>query len=94
MDVLKTKYQLNVINRIRSLRTAKGISQIKIAHLLDVSSGYIGNVESPRYQHKYTLKQLVELAHCFDVTLDYILTGEHTDLTTKELINHLISYDE
>jgi putative transcriptional regulator len=93
MKIQKTKYQLEVVNRVRSLRTERNISQIKIASILDVSSGYIGNVESPKFQHKYTLKQLLALSSFFNVSLDYLLTGEFETLATDEIINLLVTYD-
>ena len=94
MGTQKTEYQLDVINRVRLLRVAKNISQIKIANLLDVSIGYIGNVESTKFQHKYTLKQLWVLASHFNVSLDYLLTGKNEKLSSELLIKYLISYDE
>lgn len=94
MEIIKTTYQLDIINRVRTLRLNHDVSQIKIAKLLDVSNGYIGNVESPKYQHKYTLKQLWILANFFNVSLDYLFTGKEVKLTTEQLINILIAYDE
>ncbi len=94
MDVKKSSNQLKVVNRVRDLRISKDISQIKIANLLDVSNGYVGNVESPKFQHKYTLKQLWVLSKYFNVSLDYLLTGNNKELSKEELINKLISYDE
>ena len=93
MNIQKTKYQLEVVNRVRSLRTERNISQIKIANTLDVSTGYIGNVESPKFQHKYTLKQLWALSTFFNVSLDYLLTGENEKLSTDKIVSLLVSYD-
>lgn len=94
MELQKTTYQLEVVNRIKALRISKDLSQIKIANLLDVSNGFVGNVESPKFRHKYTLKQLWILAKHFDVSLDYILTGKETVLLSEQIVNYLISYDE
>lgn len=94
MEVLKTTYQLEVVNRVKALRISNDLSQIKIANLLDVSNGFVGNVESPKYRHKYTLKQLWTLAKHFGVSLDYILTGKETVLSSEQLVKYLISYDE
>ena len=47
-----------VINIIRELRQGQNASQAYVAELLDLrSSGLVGNIESPRFPHKYTLKQ-------------------------------------
>ena len=94
MDVLKSTYQLEVVNRIKALRISKDLSQIKVANLLDVSNGFVGNVESPKYRHKYTLKQLWILAKYFGVSLDYILTGKEIVLSSEQIVTYLISYDE
>ena len=51
----KTEYQLEVISRIRKLRIENEVSQVGLANLIDISNGQIGNIESPKFQHKYTL---------------------------------------
>lgn len=94
MKILKSAYQIEVINRVKSLRVANGISQIMIAGIIDVSNGYVGNVESTKFRHRYTLKQLWIIANHFGVSLDYLLTGKNETLSTEQIINYLISYDE
>lgn len=88
----KTDYQNEVVNRIRLLRIDRDISQVGIANVINVSNGQIGNIESPKFQHKYTLKQLYLIAQYFEVTLDYILTGKHTTLDSENLIKTIIKY--
>lgn len=88
----KTDYQNEVVNRIRLLRIDRDISQVGIANVINVSNGQIGNIESPKFQHKYTLKQLYLIAQYFEVTLDYILTGKHTALDSENLIKTIIKY--
>ena len=51
-----------VINKVRERRASLRISQAALAQLLDVSEGFIGNVENPNYPEKYNLKHLNELA--------------------------------
>ncbi len=94
MDISKSKFQLEVINRVKGLRLNAGIGQAKLANVLNVVTGQIGNIESPKFKQKYTLKQLYVISNYFDVSLDYILTGDNKPLTTNELINLLINYDE
>jgi transcriptional regulator with XRE-family HTH domain len=55
-----------VINKVREMRTAKGISQASLARMLDVSEGFIGNIENPSYRDKYNIKHLNELAKVFE----------------------------
>lgn len=89
----KSECQIEIINRIRILRLANNVSQMSLANILDISSGLIGNIESPKFQHKYTLKQLYAIASYFNVKLDYILTGENKTLDSEKLIQTLIEYD-
>jgi transcriptional regulator with XRE-family HTH domain len=51
-----------VINTIRELRIKKGISQRSLAYQLNVSEGFIGNIENPNYRAKYNLNHLNEIA--------------------------------
>lgn len=51
-----------LIEKVKELRTKKGISQAKLALALDVSVGYIGHVESPKDRTKYSLSMLPKLA--------------------------------
>lgn len=92
--ISKTDYQLEIIARIRRLRAARNVGQVELAEILDVSNGQIGNIESPKFSHKYTLKQLYIIATHFGVTLDHLLTGSDTPLSTDGLIQALIRYDE
>lgn len=90
----KTDYQNVVVNRIRQLRIDNDISQIRLANIIEVSNGQIGNIESPKFQHKYTLKQLYLIAHHFNVSIGYLLTGTKEALDNDSLIKALIKYDE
>lgn len=94
MNISKSDFQLNVVNRVRELRIERNVSQNRLASLLLLSNGQIGNIESPKYQHKYTLKQLKILSHFFNVNIAYWFTGENRDLSSSELINQIIKYDE
>lgn len=51
-----------VINAVKERRIKMGVSQAGLAHLLDVSEGFIGSVESPNYRAKYNLNHLNDLA--------------------------------
>lgn len=90
----KTYFQNEVINRVRNLRVANNISQIALASIIEVSNGQIGNIESPRFQHKYTLRQLYLIAKTFNVSLDYLLTGQECTLSSEEIIKAVIQYEE
>ena len=51
-----------VIEKVKQRRLELKISQAALAQLLDVSEGFIGNVENPNYPEKYNLRHLNELA--------------------------------
>lgn len=55
-----------IVDAVKRRRTEKKISQKELANLLDVSIGFIGNVENPRYRAKYNLAQINELAKILD----------------------------
>ena len=69
-QIMPSKHNINieqyVINSVRERRVELGISQKELAYLLDVSVGFIGNVENPKYRAKYNLNHLNELANILD----------------------------
>ncbi len=65
-ESLKSEIELYVIDRVKAIRIKKGISQAKLAHLLDISVGFIGNVENPNHRAKYNLNHLNSIAKVLD----------------------------
>lgn len=61
--------------RLRELRKARGISQLKLAMDLSVSQNTISRYESGAREADYTM--LIKLADYFHVSIDYLL--ERTD---------------
>lgn len=55
---VKTEIELYVIDRVKEIRVSKGISQAKLAHLIDLSVGFVGNVENPKHVAKWNLNHL------------------------------------
>jgi transcriptional regulator with XRE-family HTH domain len=55
-----------VIDKVRQLRVSKNISQKELAFLLDVSIGFIGDIENPKYRAKYNLNHINKLAIIFE----------------------------
>ena len=62
MDNHKTEIEGFVIDRVRELRISKGISQAELADCINISRGFIGNVENPRLNYKYNLNHLNAIA--------------------------------
>lgn len=48
------KIEKYVINKVKQRRLELRISQAELAHLLDVSEGFIGNIENPNYPENIT----------------------------------------
>ncbi len=65
-ESLKSEIELYVIDRVKAIRVKRGISQAKLAHLLDISVGFIGNVENPNHRAKYNLNHLNQIARVLD----------------------------
>jgi DNA-binding XRE family transcriptional regulator len=55
-----------VIEKVKEKRIEKGYSQSQLAFELEVSNGFIGMVESTRYEQKYSLAQLNKIAKIFE----------------------------
>lgn len=59
---MKSKIDIYVIDRVKEKRLEKKISQAELAYELDVSVGFLGQVESPKYPTHYNVKHLNDLA--------------------------------
>ena len=62
---LKKKIDWYIINQVKEMRTDRGLDQSDIAIHLNVSNGFIGQIESPNYRSKYNNQHLNELAKLF-----------------------------
>ena len=58
----KTEFDMAVINRVIKKREELGLSQYDIATMLELSRGFIGQIESPKFASKYNLNHLNKLA--------------------------------
>lgn len=64
---MKTAIDIYVIEAVRRKRMAQKVSQAMLAEGIEVSRGFIGMAESPRYDIKYNLNHLNKIAeylHC------------------------------
>jgi transcriptional regulator with XRE-family HTH domain len=59
----KSKFDQAVIDLVKAIREQRELSQDALAEYLDVTRGYIGQVESPQARTKYNLNQLNRLAY-------------------------------
>lgn len=72
-NVQITVIEQYVIDKVREKRIKKGYSQAKLANMLNVSIGFIGNVENPRQRAKYNLDHLNKLAKIFECPISDFL---------------------
>ena len=96
MENKKTAIQDLVIQKIKTLRNEHHISQSSLSVILNISSGQIGNIESPRFQHKYTLKQIYTFCKHIKYPFEKMfLTEEEIKSQNKAeiLIEKIIEYD-
>jgi transcriptional regulator with XRE-family HTH domain len=61
-----SKIEQYLIDRVKEKRIKLKISQAELARLLDVSEGFIGNVESAKYRAKYNANHLNAIAKIFE----------------------------
>jgi len=76
--------------RLKSLRAEKGINQNELAQAMNVKQGTIGNWETQK--RAPDSEMLIRLADYFDVSTDYLLGKESSELIF--LTRHLSSIPE
>jgi transcriptional regulator with XRE-family HTH domain len=58
----KSNFELAVADKVADMRRLKGLSQSDLATILEVTRGFIGQVESPNSPSAYSLDHLNRLA--------------------------------
>lgn len=66
---LKSDIEAYVINKVKEMREQNNYSQSELAAHLDVSNGFIGQVESSKSDTKYNLNHLNKLAIIFNCSV-------------------------
>lgn len=61
----KSKFEQAIVSKVVEKRHEKKLSQSDIATILEVSRGFIGQIESPNSPSIYSLNQLNRLAYEF-----------------------------
>ena len=83
MKKIKDPDSILIGRRIRSLRTAKGLTQQQLGHQADVDYKFIGEIE--RGNMNPSFKVLVKIAKVLDIDLPEILRFEQEISDPKEL---------
>lgn len=63
--VMKSRFDLYVIDRAKEFRLKQSLSQAALAIKMDVSDTFIGQVENPKHRSKYNLAHINKLAQIF-----------------------------
>ena len=63
---LHNKIEQFVIDIAREKRIERGMSQRELAYSLELSVGFIGDIENPNSRAKYNLNHINELAKIFE----------------------------
>lgn len=58
----KSKFEIAIVDNVKAVRTKKGFTQDDIAAFLNVTRGFIGQIESPNSASKYNFDHLNALA--------------------------------
>ncbi|WP_036717930.1 helix-turn-helix domain-containing protein [Paenibacillus harenae] len=61
-------------SRIASLRKKKGLTQLELAKLLNISKSALGMYETDKREPNF--ETLMQIAEYFEVTLDYLIAGK------------------
>lgn len=86
----KSEYQNYIINKIRRLREERQYSQENIGTLLGLSNGHIGNIESPKKEHKYTLNHIFKICQEFNFPIEQIFLEEEDYKANIDIISNII----
>ena len=91
---MKTQFQYEVISRLKKLREEKNYTQASIAKLLEISPGQLGNIESIKQEHKFTLAQIMKICDELKIDIESIFLPEKEKVETREVIEAIIKYQE
>ena len=59
---MKTSVDLYVIDAVRREPKAQKVSQAMLSYGIGVSPGFVGQVESPKFETKYNIQHINEIA--------------------------------
>jgi transcriptional regulator with XRE-family HTH domain len=79
---------MDIKDRVKKLRKAKGLDQSELGTLIGLSLKTISTIETGRSDP--STKQLKALSDFFNVSIDYLVTGTETEKTISEEENEII----
>lgn len=72
-----TEIEIFVINKVKEIRNLNQISQADLADKIDVSSGFIGKVESFKYNTKYNLNHINKISKALNISPKDLLPNKN-----------------
>ena len=94
---MKTRYQQQVIGKIKSIREKMGFTQLSFSKLLDISPGQMGNIDSCKQPHKYTLAQLLTICDFLGISIEVFLFLDFENvglISTREVVDAIARYQD
>ena len=92
---MKTQFQYEVISKLKKYREEKNYTQASIAKLLGISPGQLGNIESYKQEHKFTLAQILKICDTLEIDiLDILLPEKEEDVKPRQVIEAIVKYQE
>lgn len=92
---MKTHFQYEVISRLKKAREDKNFTQASIAKQLGISPGQLGNIESYKQCHKFTLAQIMKICDLLEIDIvDIFLPEKGEGANPKEVIEAIVKYQE
>lgn len=92
---MKTHFQYEIISRLKKAREDKNFTQASVAKQLGISPGQLGNIESYKQEHKFTLAQILKICDLLEISIEEILLPEKgMEAKTREVIEAIIKYQE
>ncbi len=73
---MKTAIEIYVIEQVKAIRIGLGMSQAELAFKLNVSSGFIGKVETTSLPTKYNLNHINKIAEIFNISPQELLPNK------------------
>ncbi|MCW3120974.1 MAG: transcriptional regulator [Flavipsychrobacter sp.] len=71
-----SKIDKYVIGKVKEKRLEKGFSQSQLAFEMDLPTSFIGMIESGKYEKKYNVSHLNEIARIFECSLYDLLPAK------------------
>ncbi|PQJ10784.1 transcriptional regulator [Flavipsychrobacter stenotrophus] len=72
----KSFFEIAVADKVAEIRRAKGLSQSDLATILDVTRGFIGQVETPSSRSAYSVDHLNRLAYDLGCSVHDLLPAD------------------